>query len=77
MITLSFAIPGGLSAGLTALVPFAIALCLQNDALAADIVLRVGYQKGGNRSLLEISGQGKGSPVQDRMVRISRSGPDT
>ncbi len=50
MITL-FRYSCGLSAGLTALALFAIALCSQNDALAADIVLRVGDQKGGNRSL--------------------------
>jgi sulfonate transport system substrate-binding protein len=46
-----------------ALLATAISLCAAASALAADtIVLRVGDQKGGNRSLLEISGLAKDLP---------------
>jgi sulfonate transport system substrate-binding protein len=62
-------------AGLTALALFAIALCSQNDALAADIVLRVGDQKGGNRSLLEISGQGKDLPYKIEWSEFPAAAP--
>ena len=54
----------------------ALGLAITASALAADTVtLRVGDQKGGNRSLLEIAGLREGSPLQDRMVGISAAAP--
>jgi sulfonate transport system substrate-binding protein len=48
-----------------ALLATAISLCAAGFAFAADtIVLRVGDQKGGNRSLLEISGQARDLPYR-------------
>lgn len=52
-----------------------LALSSQNEAEAADAVLRVGDQKGGNRSLLEISGQGKDLPYKIEWSEFPAAAP--
>ncbi len=59
-----------------ALFATAVALSTSAAALAADtIVLRVGDQKGGNRSLLEISGQAKDLPYKIEWSEFPAAAP--
>jgi sulfonate transport system substrate-binding protein len=59
-----------------ALLATAISLCAAGYAFAADtIVLRVGDQKGGNRSLLEISGLAKDLPYKIEWSEFPAAAP--
>jgi sulfonate transport system substrate-binding protein len=59
-----------------ALFAAAIALCSAAAALAEDtVVLRVGDQKGGNRSLLDISGLGKDLPYKIEWSEFPAAAP--
>jgi sulfonate transport system substrate-binding protein len=59
-----------------ALLATAISLCAAGFAFAADtIVLRVGDQKGGNRSLLEISGQARDLPYRIEWSEFPAAAP--
>jgi sulfonate transport system substrate-binding protein len=54
----------------------AISLCAAASALAADtVVLRVGDQKGGNRSLLEISGLARDLPYKIEWSEFPAAAP--
>src|ERR1700760_4949068 len=59
-----------------AIIATAISLCAAVSAFAADpIVLRVGDQKGGNRSLLEISGFAKDLPYKIEWSEFPAAAP--
>lgn len=60
---------------LSVLTIMTVALFSQNPAQAADVVLRVGDQKGGNRSLLEISGQAKDLPYKIEWSEFPAAAP--
>jgi sulfonate transport system substrate-binding protein len=56
----------------------ALGFAITASALAADAVtLRVGDQKGGNRSLLEIAGLAKGLPYQVEWSEFPAAAPTT
>ncbi|WP_024509249.1 ABC transporter substrate-binding protein [Bradyrhizobium sp. ARR65] len=61
---------------IAALLAAALSLCIAIAAFAADgIVLRVGDQKGGNRSLLEISGLAKDLPYKIQWSEFPAAAP--